>query len=110
SLRTPHSADGECHVLFAGRTALRLRAELCVLPGAAYALWHRHGRRMGHWCIAGHGKRACEVARRALWNSAERLLVGIPAGGHRLATRVADARVALDVLDRRPARAARTLY
>jgi hypothetical protein len=48
--------DGRHAALLADRIRLGLRAELDRAPGAARDLRHRHGRRMGRWGIAHHGK------------------------------------------------------
>ena len=54
SLWAPAGADGERAVLF-GRWSLlsAIRAVADGVPGAARAVWHRHGRRVGRRRLAG---------------------------------------------------------
>src|SRR6185312_14771292 len=47
-VRPPQAADRQRAVLFGGGSALRPGPELCRVPRAAAALWHRHG---GEWGV-----------------------------------------------------------
>ena len=62
-LRPAHSADRQYSVLLVDRSAFRPSAKLHSVPGAAPALRHRHGRRMGRRRVAGDGIGSGEVAR-----------------------------------------------
>ena len=83
SLWTPHSVDGQRHLLFHYRSGMRFRSQLHRVPDFARPLWHRHGRRVGRGRFAGHGSGAASLARRPQRNFAERLLHRLLAGGHR---------------------------
>src|SRR5580704_8668991 len=60
------SADDRPGLLFGNRGAHWARAQLHYLPGAARAVWYRHGRRMGRWRIARHGESSAAAARPAV--------------------------------------------
>ena len=87
SLRPAHSADGQRRLLFRGRSGLRILTQLHRFPDYARALWHRHGRRVGHRRFAGHGIGAASLARNPLRNFAERLLHRVYTSGDRRAHR-----------------------
>ena len=53
-------------VVFRGGTAVRVLAQLHLLPRFANDLWHRHGRRMGSRVLAGHGEHSAKAPRNNL--------------------------------------------
>src|SRR5204862_7727871 len=63
SVRTPHSAHGQCNLLFDHRAFVRIFAELHGVPHPARVVWHRHGRRVGSGRLSRHGSRTATLAR-----------------------------------------------
>src|SRR5205823_13933419 len=106
SLRPQAPAAGGPAVLLAHCAAVRARAELHHLPGAARAVRARHGGGVGRGGVARHGEGLAPLSRRDLRAAAAWLRAGLSARGPVLLLRVPALGLAAAVLHRRPAGAA----
>ena len=110
SLRAPAGADGQRAAVLGHGVRVRIRAVTAGVPGAARAVRHRHGRRVGRRRLAGVREHTGQVARPGLGDAAGRLPVRLSAGLDRVRAAVRSHRLARHVHGGRRAGAAGAVY